>query len=394
MRSVYCAVAGLSLACHVSILTADDQTHDAVLAEARAALGQYYSSIRSLDVTLEATFTSPDATHKSQVQWYMDGSRKAVLNRTIPLGPSAPPAAVRGFHSQYDGKAYSVNSWWEEPEWQPAEIYIRIGQPIQPGTLTSESAYRMAGFGILDGESLGTLIQRPEVVVDGSETVHGADCWRVILGTTRFGRENFQEHSVVVWLDPAVGFLMRKISIMPTRALAVWGNPEAMRAFTFQSGETTHSASLDSFQTIDDPVLGQRWFPDRLHAVVPPGKVTHAHHNFVNVSVNRFIERERFLPLPVFGTRTITVEKDGRQTTSYTGGEEGKREFLRRLEKEHGQSQPAPPSRIRPLATGTTNVVDARSDSSWNAQSWLILMAAICGIGGAAVWWKRRRLFT
>jgi hypothetical protein len=41
MRFASVAVIGLSLACRVSILTADDQALAAVLAEARAALGQY-----------------------------------------------------------------------------------------------------------------------------------------------------------------------------------------------------------------------------------------------------------------------------------------------------------------------------------------------------------------
>ncbi len=123
-----CALLGLAL--HVSASTAADQSHAAVLAEARAAIDQYYSSIRSISVTLEATSTVPGLEQKSYVEWCLDGDRTLMTTYMTPLDDPSGKRTLQ-FQSQCDGKAYTA-TFWPVPGFHPSDIVIKPGSLLLP----------------------------------------------------------------------------------------------------------------------------------------------------------------------------------------------------------------------------------------------------------------------
>ncbi len=60
---------------------------------------------------------------------------------------------------------------------------------------------------------------------------------------------------VFVWLDPEAGFLMRQISMTPSRVAALRDDPEALKTAGRQPGEFGYVHAVSSFQLIDDPIL-------------------------------------------------------------------------------------------------------------------------------------------
>ncbi len=389
MRILCLCLVLLTLNCRHAAFAANDQPHSAVLAEARATLSEYFSSIRSISVTLETTLTAPGMEEKSYVEWCMDGDRKLLTKYLLPQDHPSGKRLLQ-FRSQCAGKAYSA-SFWLLPEFHPSDIVIKPGQPIAQNTLTSETAYRLPGFCIgIHGESLAELIQRDEAVVERFEEVHGHGCWRVNLGADRPNHPEAQEHTVFVWLDPEAGFLIRQISMTPSRIAALRDDPQALKTAGRQPGEVGYVYSVRSFQLIDDPVLGQRWFPDEQFA----REGSKATFQFVSVKVNHAIPRDTFIPQPEFATRLTTIYPDGHQEDAFEGGEDGKTEFLRRLHEQNdvlGDADTRSEPTRRPLLTKADATVIAPSEEPWPLWMWLFSSFLVCGSTAVAVWTYQRR---
>ncbi len=360
------------------------KTHaaDAPLPQIRESLNHYYSTIRSLSVTLERTVLGdPKAETKTQIKWAIDRNRKMCMTRVIPLGPSRP-VATRQFNSECDGVAYQISNFWPTPDTPPEQIISQIGQPIAKNTLTSASSYRAAGLAVGPShDRLDSLLMRPEVVVEGQENHDGSLCWRLNLGKADFRRSDVNPHEIIVWLDPAVGFLMRRASVIPSRLVAIRNNPEALQEFQPQPGDLPSTIVIKDFHKVDDPVVGLRWFPKELSF----GPIGHARFQITEVAVNRRIPRETFVPAPMFGTRIQEIHRDGTPETQFFGGEEGQQEFLRLVAKHYPTERPVnepseAPTSFQAATAKKPHPIDARLDTSWSIRNWSILIAAVLAV--------------
>lgn len=384
MRYVPVAVVCLLTFAHHFGLPKTHATDDP-LPEIRESLSRYYSTIRSLTVTLDQIYEGdPSKETKTQTKWAIDRNRKMCATWSVPLD-AALPASVRRFASECDGVAYQISDFWPDSDRLPEQIIKRIGQPILRNTLTSAPSYRAAGLAVGPAnDRLDLLLMRPEVVVEAQEDHGGALCWRLNLGKADFsdlGLPDINPHEIIVWLDPAVGFLLRRASVIPSRLAAIRDNPEALREFQPQEGDLPGTIIVKDFQKVEDPILGSRWFPHELDF----GPGDYVRFYITEVKFNRRIPRDEFIPVPAFGTRILELHQDGTQNTQFSGGDEGQDEFLRLVAK-HYSSAPtenASPATFTPSLIATANnarPIDASVDTSWSLRDWSALAAAMFAV--------------
>lgn len=293
--------------------------------------------------------------------WQMDGPKWTVENEALKFSKSGKWNRER---QAYDGRrSYQAYYSRENPKQMTS---LNIWDEPRVTGLHEFSPGSWLGLHLpWTDETLLSLLARPEVRIEGWETIDRHECLHLDLGKclTRSDDQIFWE----AWLDPQRDWLGRQFRSRRVRDRSKAGRSVIM-----------HQVRIVRFHGVSDGFLDQqRWFPDQIE-MREVGRHT---YDVLDVSINEAIPSEAFEIKPQIGTQVVEAfpNDPSRSIRRWIHGGAPALATIRQETTRQAQEM---------LEGGSP--VEAMPDAGLDLVMYGWLAGALLAVAAVVVWWRRR----
>lgn len=357
---------------------------DISLDEIRSRVAEQVSSIRSLSVRmmvvedLRPPIADPPETNTREVTWIRSGEK--LLATTPPQPAEGGERAHGGSWAAFDGEWTQIAL--RDPEHPEKLLRLQRYRGLHRNYLSAPLLENALGSFATEFEgSLSEILALPESRVVGPESIDGADCVKIEVSPHK-GR-SFDLMTTTVWLDPAQGWLPRKLvsDLHPDSSMFA----KAKEAGVSMADELR----IVEFRDVADPQQGTpRPFPWKLRRRTA---FADAEVEVLQVDLNGAIPDGRFVIAPTIGTeiKEGTSPKDPKARKWAHGGAVV-RDKLRKERVEQARQQAESIARQAAEAEAGKPMIDASPRLPGNTLAWSTGFASLL-FAALALWlWKQR----
>jgi len=305
-------------------------------------------------------------------EWLQDGRKQAI--RASALKSPQPNSDLSPIWASFDGKfGYEVFYWDRTPVVKQIRQTRDRPMRLQHCTVLAAMGWQLG----IDQEGLYRCLELPGARLEGLEEVEGAPCWKVRCDEITV--HGVKGSGLIAWLDPEHGFLPRRWSIMPLRALSLpKGEPYHHK---HQPGDQINGGAISAFQQVEDLATGEkRWFPK----LIEKKRGLRGRAEVVDVAWNGSISTHEFVPQMVDGAEWVEVAVNGTEQRKYLGGERGREFYYERWRESNlaaGLPPPTMPNGSPPTPTlpADLQLADATPGLPWGS-FWVRVALAVFGL--------------